>query len=86
MISVRAQLIACIKDSKNILKKKIPEEHHEAFLNDPDNIPNATLCEVISKIERIKLTYKERLSPHGWRIVRMVMKEKKIVDFVRMWR
>lgn len=37
-------------------------------------------------MERKKLTYKERLSPHGWRIVKMVMDEKKIVPFVKMWR
>ena len=41
---------------------------------------------MLSKLERKKLTYKERLSPHGWRIVRMVMHGNKIVPFIKMWR
>ena len=81
VVTTRASLIECLKSSHDIIREHISSEHQESFLNDPENISNATFTEIFAKIEKKKLSYRERLSPHGWRIVRMVTKEKKIVDF-----
>ena len=79
-------IILCLKKDKEVLFDQIPEEHRDTFFGDPESVSNEDLAKVLVKIEKKKLTYKERLSPHGWRIVRMVMKENKLVDFVKMWR
>ena len=86
MATTRASLLECLKSSHDIISELIPIEHQQSFLNDPESVSNATFTEVLAKIEKKKLSYRERLSPHGWRIVRMVMKEKKLVDFIKMWR
>ena len=47
---------------------------------------NEVFVDVLSKLEKIKLSYRERLSTHGWKMVQLVSHEKKFVDFIKMWR
>lgn len=82
----RATIEECLKANKDILTEVIPAEYHETFFNTPETVDKATLISVLSAIEPVKLSMKERLSPHGWRVIRMVNQEKKLVDFIRMWR
>lgn len=72
----------CLRENADILKPEIAAEHHEILFGDPEGASSETLVEILSNLERKKLTYRERLSPHGWRIVRMVLREKKLVPFV----
>ena len=58
----------------------------DQLLYTPEGVSNQQFVDTFAKLEKKKLTYKERLTPHGKRIVDMVMKQKKIVDFVKMWR
>ena len=72
--------------NKDLLKSEIPKEHRDAFLNRPESLDNATLCKVLTGLERKKLSYRDRLSTHGKKLVKHVLKEKIHVPFVKMWR
>ena len=83
---LRVLVIECLTSGKELIEDELPEEHRHVLMNAPESVSNATLAAVLSSLEKKKLSYRERLSPHGWRMVQMVMREGKIVDFVRLWR
>jgi len=37
-------------------------------------------------MERTKLTYKEKLSPHGEQMADLMLKEKRVVEFIKLFR
>jgi len=46
----------------------------------------AELVEVCNSLDYRELTKKEKLSKHGKKLIKIIIKEKRIVDFVRLWR
>ena len=52
----------------------------------PLTAPVKTLASILGNIEIPKLSYSQKLTTHGQKMVSLVMKEKRLLDFIRLFR
>lgn len=45
-----------------------------------------TLTSILKSIERKKLSHKEKLTPHGKRVIDIILSESRLADFIKLWR
>ena len=82
----RKEIREILTTQRQIVEPFIPENQREIIFAEDDSASNETYFKVFTEIERRKVSNSEKFSTHGPKVVKQIMKEGRLVDFVKMWR
>merc|ERR1711865_1010162 len=82
----RKDLTDLINKHRETLEEPFNKCKPDFFSIDVVTRSTADLVEVCNSLEYRELTKKEKLSPHGCKMVKLILNDKRIVDFIKLWR
>jgi phenolic acid decarboxylase len=85
-VMFRKELVDLINKYRDTLKEPFNKCKPDFFDTDVLDRSTVDLVEVCNSLEYRELTKKEKLSSHGCKMVKLILKEEKIVDFIKLWR
>ena len=73
-----------LKRESQILQKVFVDDTR--ILTKPEELELADLVITILAVPRLKLCYREKLTPHGEKIANYMSEHNMMVDFIKLWR
>lgn len=79
-------MLELLDQNKDIIHDSFVKFNPNFFDKEVELRSTDELIDICNTLDYRKLTYKEKLSPHGCKMVKFILEENRIVDFIKLWR